>query len=186
VILYSYEKLRRISQVTFVQLTGTVNSSAEARPATRGDLHLLLAGLAWETAFIHVLAATHHYNEWVLYGVFFTLLAPAQAIWGGLVFQHGANRRLLLIGGVANFAVAVVWAISRTTGMPVGPTPWHAEAIGWHDACATLNELAMAGIVAAMLGRFPLSEDTIMRVSRSVAFPLLIVGALSASFAHEH
>jgi hypothetical protein len=151
---------------------------------------VLLAALAWATAFIHVLAATHHYREWALYGVFFTILAPAQAIWGGLVFQRRGDRRLLAIGGVANLLVALVWAMSRTTGIPIGPTPWTPESVGWHDVMATLNELAMAGIVAALLGWLPgarsLSPETVSRMARYVAVPLLVVSVLAAGLAHEH
>jgi hypothetical protein len=88
---------------------------------SRPEPVVLLAALAWGTAFIHVLAAAHHYREWALYGVFFTVLAPAQAIWGGLVFQRPGDRRLLLVGGVVNLLVALVWAMSRTTGIPGGP-----------------------------------------------------------------
>jgi hypothetical protein len=158
--------------------------------AAAGEAYVLLAALAWATAFIHVLAAAHHYAEWVLYGVFFTILAPAQAIWGGLVFQRRGDRRLLAIGGVANLLVALVWAMSRTTGIPIGPTPWTPESVGWHDVIATLNELAMAGIVAALLGWLPgarsLPPEAVSRLVRYVAVPLLVVSVLAAGLAHEH
>jgi hypothetical protein len=155
---------------------------------SRSEPVVLLAALAWGTAFIHVLAAAHHYREWVLYGVFFTLLAPAQAIWGGLVFQRPGDRRLLLVGGIVNLLVALVWALSRTTGIPAGPTPWQPESVGWHDVIATLNELAMAGIVAGLLGLlpWPVSDDGLARAARWVAVPLLVVTVLAASLAHEH
>ena len=150
------------------------------------EVELLLAMLAWATALIHVLAVAHHYREWVLYGVFFTILAPAQAIWGGFVVGRPGDRRLLAAGGAVNLAVACVWAISRTTGIPVGPTPWRPEAIGWHDVMATLNELTMAAIVAGMLGMLPLSEERLARAARCIAVPLLVISVLAASLAHHH
>lgn len=125
-------------------------------------------------------------REWVLYGVFFTILAPAQAIWGVLVVRRPEDRRLLAAGGAVNLAVACVWMISRTTGIPVGPTPWRPEAIGWHDVMATLNELAMAVIVVGMLGMLPLSEERLAHAARYVAVPLLVSSVLSASLAHQH
>jgi hypothetical protein len=154
--------------------------------AQRSEPVALLAALAWATAFIHVLAAAHHYREWVLYGVFFTVLAPAQAIWGGLVFQRPGDRRLLLVGGAVNLLVALVWAMSRTTGIPVGPSAWEAEPVGWHDVIATLNELAMAGIAAGLLGWLPWPDSVLARAARWVAVPLLVITVLAASFAHEH
>jgi hypothetical protein len=147
---------------------------------------MYLAGLAWGTAFIHVLAAAHHYQEWWLYGVFFTVLAPAQSIWGGLVFQHPSDGRILAVGTVVNLSVAVVWACSRTTGIPIGPTPWTPEAIGWHDVMATLDELAMVAIGAALLGWIPLSEERLWQLTRWVAVPLLAVTVLAAGLGHEH
>jgi hypothetical protein len=152
----------------------------------RHETQLLLAMLAWATALIHVLAAAHHYREWVLYGVFFTILAPAQAIWGVLVVRRPGDRRLLAAGGAVNLAVACVWGISRTTGIPVGPTAWRPEAIGWHDVMATLNELAMAAIVAGMLRMLPLSDERFARATRYVAVPLLLISVLAASLAHHH
>lgn len=163
--------------------------SGRAQPdAAAGEACVLLAALAWATAFIHVLAAAHHYREWALYGVFFTILAPAQAIWGGLVFQRRHDRRILALGAIANLIVAVVWAMSRTTGIPIGPEPWTPEAVGWHDVIATLNELAMAGIVAGLLGWLPgsLSPQFVSRMARYVAVPLLVISVLAASVAHEH
>lgn len=156
----------------------------------RRTAQILLASLAWATSIIHVIAAAHHYEEWVLYGVFFTVLAPAQAIWGGLVFQHPDNRRIIAIGAIVNLGVAFVWAMSRTTGIPIGPTPWQPETAGWHDVMATLNELAMFGIAAALLGwlpaRFAADDATIARLAKWVAIPLLVISVLAASLAHEH
>jgi hypothetical protein len=162
-----------------------VEPPARGQRAKR-EAQLLLAALAWATALIHVLAAAHHYREWALYGVFFTILAPAQAIWGGMIFQRPEDRRLLLIGGAVNLAVACVWAMSRTTGIPVGPTPWTPERVGWHDVMATLNELAMAAIAAGLLGKLPLSEERLGRAARQIAIPLLVISVLTASLAHEH
>jgi hypothetical protein len=157
---------------------------------SRREATVLLSALAWATAFVHVLAATHHYREWALYGVFFTVLAPAQAIWGGLVFQQIGGRRLLALGGLVNLGVALIWAMSRTTGIPIGPSPWQPEALGWHDVMATLNELAMAAIVAGLLGLLPgwvgRSDENLAKLARWLAVPLLVVSVLAASLAHEH
>jgi hypothetical protein len=167
-----------------VQVPDAVQDGSSARR----EAQVLLASLAWGTALIHVLAAAHHYREWALYGVFFTILAPAQAIWGGLVFQRSEDRRILLVGAIANLLVAVVWAMSRTTGIPIGPTPWQPEVVGWHDVIATLNELAMAGLAAGLAGVLPwrVSDAQLARAARWTAVPLLVVTVLAASFAHEH
>ncbi len=55
---------------------------------------------------------------------------------------------------------------------------------------ATLNELAMFGIAAALLGwlpaRFAVDDAAIARIAKWVAIPLLVVSALAASLGHEH
>lgn len=41
----------------------------------------------------------------------------------------------------------MVWAISRTTGLPVGPAPWRPEPVGAIDSIATADELTLALLV---------------------------------------
>jgi diguanylate cyclase (GGDEF)-like protein len=50
---------------------------------------------------------------------------------------------LLLAGAAGNAAVAGVWAVSRTFGVPVGPHPWHVEAVGVFDFLAVIAEVAV-------------------------------------------
>jgi putative NADH-flavin reductase len=147
---------------------------------------LMLAALAWASAFIHVDAAAHHYSEWVLYGVFFTVLAPLQVIWGGLVLQRPHDRRLLWLGGAVSVLVALTWMMSRTTGIPIGPTPWKPEAVGWHDVMATLDEVALAVAAAGLLGKLPLSVEGSTRLLRYTTVPLTIVSVLALGLAHQH
>jgi hypothetical protein len=51
---------------------------------------------------------------------------------------------------------------------------------------ATLNELAMAAIVAGMLGMLPLSDERLALAARWIAVPLLVISVLAASLAHQH
>ena len=45
----------------------------------------------------------------------------------------------------------VVWVISRTSGMPLGPEPWTPERVGAADLIATADELGLAVLVALHL-----------------------------------
>ena len=54
------------------------------------------------------------------------------------------SRRLLLAGAIGNLAIASVWLVSRTVGLPLGPEAWEPEAIHVADIVATLDEVASA------------------------------------------
>ena len=49
-----------------------------------------------------------------------------------------------MVGAAGNAAVVLVWAVSRTAGLPIGPEVWHPEAISALDVVATALE---AGLV---------------------------------------
>ena len=49
---------------------------------------------------------------------------------------------------VANGAMVEVWAVSRTTGLPVGPDPWMPEALGALDLLATGLEIVLIAVGA--------------------------------------
>jgi hypothetical protein len=103
-------------------------------------------GLSWGAALIHLSAAIGHLDESGLYVAFFAALAPIQLAWGFLVCRR-ASPRLLFAGIVLSLGVAAVWAMSRTTGLPIGPSPWHPEEVGAVDVIATLDELTLALLV---------------------------------------
>jgi hypothetical protein len=77
----------------------------------------------------------------------FAVLAPVQLAWGFLTCRR-SSKRLLLFGVVLSIAVVIAWALSRTTGLPVGPQPWHAEEVGVIDSIATADELLLALVVS--------------------------------------
>jgi hypothetical protein len=121
-------------------------ASARVQPATLPDWLFIACGLSWGAALIHVSAAIEHSGESALYAVFFALLAPVQLAWGFLLCRF-ASRRLLVAGCVLSLIVVFVWAMSRTTGVPVGPRPWHPEAVGLVDSLATADELMIVLLV---------------------------------------
>jgi hypothetical protein len=118
------------------------DASERVLPATLPNWLFIACGLSWGAAVIHVSAAISHAGESGLYTLFFALLAPIQLGWG-LLMCRSPSRRLLLAGCLLSLAVVVVWAMSRTFGMPIGPKPWHPEAVGLVDSLASLDELTI-------------------------------------------
>jgi hypothetical protein len=100
--------------------------------------------------------------------------AVGQLVWAGLVWTRPPDRRLLIAGAVANLGVAIVWLISRTAGLPVGPESGEREAIGVHDVFATAAELALVLLVALVLS----GRDRQWTVAP--AWALAVVSAFSA------
>jgi hypothetical protein len=107
---------------------------------------------------IHAVVCPSHFREAVAYGVFFLLASASQAGWAVLLLLR-PSRRLLTAGALGNAAVVVLWAVTRTTGLPIGPAVWRPEAIGAADALAAQLELAVvlgAGWLLLRRGRWQL------------------------------
>ena len=112
---------------------------------------LTLAGLSVVAAGIHAWVVPEHYEEDVLFGVFFAAVAAAQAGWAAAVISR--PTRLLHGAGIALSAgLLALWALSRTAGVPIGPEPWEAEPAGLLDVAAGAAELAIVVVAAVSLG----------------------------------
>jgi hypothetical protein len=153
------------------------------------ELALVAALLVFASSFIHSALIGDHFEEHWLMGVFFAVVTLGQAVWAVLIYGNPLNRRLLVAGVVGNLAVAVVWAISRTSGVPLGSHPWEPEPVGEVDLFATLDELGaavLALIVLAGLRGARLSVSNVhLRIAAMLAGPLFIWSVLAA-FGAEH
>lgn len=126
---------------------------AAAAAATAGrridDRVLVLCGLAWAAGLIHVQAALSHLDVHPVHALLFELVACAQLAWGVALYRR-PTRRGLLAGAVGSLAVAAVWALSRTVGVPGA---WSPEAVGAPDLVATAGELLTAAVALALARR---------------------------------
>ena len=110
----------------------------------------IAAMLAAAAGIIHVKAAIDHASHWWAFGVFFGLLACGQLGWALLV-QRERREPWLVQGAIyVSLAAAATWVLSRTLGLPFGPWAWDAEPIGALDLIATLDELALAGLLVSL------------------------------------
>jgi hypothetical protein len=127
---------------------GATRNHVRARPLD-GPAAMLVA-LSAGAGTIHLSVAADHLHEYVLFGAFFIALGSAQLGWAALVALFGPARPLL-IAGTANLAVVALWALSRTTGLPLGPSPGVPEAMSFPDVAATLFEVVLVGYVLVSL-----------------------------------
>ena len=114
------------------------------------DARLLLMACSVGAAVVHADVIRSHFQESTSYGWFFVLSAAAQLVWGLLVVRR-PDRALLVSGAIGNGLIVVLWAVTRTTGLPIGPQPWQAENVGAFDVLATLLELVLVIVSVALL-----------------------------------
>jgi hypothetical protein len=129
-------------------------------PAQRDARTVLLTGVVAFlvcAALIHLAVVGPHLEESGLYAAFFICAAVAQLV-AAMTLTVTRNRRWLMAIALGNALIIVVWAVSRTVGLPIGPTPGVAESVSVPDVLATVAEVAIVTLSAALARtRHPLS-----------------------------
>jgi hypothetical protein len=136
----------------------TLSNAGEASTADRlgvsrlDDVRVFLAAGLVGSAAIHAAVVPHHLSEWAAAGVFFVVLAAAEL---GLAMQVGARvrRGVLLAVAALSAGPLLLWAYSRTFGVPFGPEAGVAESIGVADCAAGLLEIGTLVAAVALLRR---------------------------------
>jgi hypothetical protein len=113
---------------------------------------LSVASLSALAAAIHAWVTPEHYEEYALFGVFFGLLAFAQGAWAVAVLRH-PTRRVRVSGIALSAGLLLLWALSRTAGLPIGPEAWEAEPAELLDVVAGMAELGIIMVAAMSLAR---------------------------------
>ena len=137
-----------------------------------------LAALSVAAAAIHFGFAPAHLDEDWAHGGFFLVLGWVQLAWAAAVAVR-PRRWVFAAGVVVNLAVIAVWAVSRTAGLPFGPTADVQEDIGTPDVLATMLEAVIVVGSAAMLARPRLADRPVRRPR--AAFGVVGVVALLAA-----
>jgi hypothetical protein len=110
-----------------------------------------VAALSFTSACLHGSVMVSHFREYFLFGLFFAIVTPLQVAWAELIRRAPGERGLLAAGAIGNGAIAIVWLVSRTVGLPFGPGRLQAEAAGVKDVLATYSEGMIVGLVAVIL-----------------------------------
>ncbi len=110
------------------------------------------AALSLVAALAHLWVMPEHFEEWWGYGAFFLVAAIAQGLYGVVLLRRGTpGRSLLLLGIAGNLALVLLYAVTRTVGVPFfGPHAGEAEGVGMLDLSATTAELALVVALAAL------------------------------------
>jgi hypothetical protein len=99
--------------------------------------------------------------------------------WAVLALSNDAlamSRRFAAL----NAAVILLWLVSRTIGLPVGPEPWQAEAVGTADLVCSGLEAAVVVLLLLLLTarQADLQESTALT---KVQLRMIAVGALATA-----
>lgn len=161
---------------------------------TRTLLIRCAALLTVGAALIHVGVSTDHFQQWWAAGLFFLVSAAAQLGWAGWCWSRPSSRRVLLAGAGGSVALALVWVVSRTSGLPFGPGAGVAEPVGVADSVCVALEVLSAGLaVVAATGWAPARLKAPSTPRRAAvltgavaALTLVASGAAIAAPSHDH
>lgn len=108
-------------------------------------LRLALAGLLAAAGGLHLAALPSHLAESTAAGAFFAAAALGQLLGAVLVAVRPSRRTAVaIIAG--NLSVLAIWALSRTTGLPID------GAIGAREPVSLLDGLAAAAEILVVTG----------------------------------
>src|SRR5262245_464799 len=139
----------------------------------------LLAALSGGAAAIHFTVVPEHLSESRRMGIFFLVVAWAQACWALAIVLRPLTRRALIAGAVLNGAVLGVWVMHHTIGIPFGLAGDHRHPVAGLDlTCAVLEALVVVAVVAI----FAIGPNRkVPTASLAGIMSVLGVGALFAS-----
>jgi hypothetical protein len=127
------------------------------------------AALSFAAGYVHFAYAESHFQEWWGYGVFFVVAGNLQALFAALLVWR--PRAWLPLAGIAgNLAIVVVYVITRTNGIPLGPHARVVEEARAIDWATTAGQVAIIAALIAMLDG---------RRRRWIVNGLMLLGALA-------
>ena len=136
------------------------------------------APLSIGAAAIHFAVIPDHLQEWWAFGLFFAILGWFQVMWP-IAYRNRPSPGLAWLAIAVNAATVVLWAWSRTAGLPLGPGM--PEAIGAADVVATTFEVALAvGLLLRAASASGRAEQATSPDPRAAAVTLAYWAAVAA------
>jgi hypothetical protein len=122
----------------------------------RAQARVASTTLAWAGALsvlaaaIHVRVAPEHFSQWWGYGAFFVACALAEVGYLWLLARHPGNR-VLQVGIWGSMATMLMYFVSRTAGIPLGPEAGVVETVDGIGATATAAEAGLLLLLCSLL-----------------------------------
>jgi len=127
----------------------------DVTPRLAEGTRLVLAAGLLGAAVIHAAVVPEHFDGWWAAGTFFVVLALAEVAAAAAVLARSRAVRTpaLLAAVVVSAGPLLVWAVSRTSGLPFGPEAFEPEAVGVADVLSCALELTTLVIAVVLLLR---------------------------------
>lgn len=156
---------------------GRLDVASTRRPVRMGELRLLLVVALAGSGAVHAAVVPEHLAEWRAAGVFFILLAAAQVVLAGLLVVRGEHAATLAAAVVSGGAL-LLWAWSRTAGLPFGPEAGVAERVGLADVASGVLELAAVAAAVVLVRGSRRATAAPVHLNRLAVVALLAVTAV--------
>lgn len=109
------------------------------------------AALAAAAGLIHFWVAPEHFEEAFEFGVFMVAVGLAQFALAVLLLLR-PSRAVAVVGVAGSAVVFVVYVLSRTTGLPVGPMAGRPEEVQAIDVVSKVVELLLVLLLVSLAG----------------------------------
>jgi hypothetical protein len=162
--------------------------AVDNRTSLQKDLAWVTATLAAAGGVIHLEASIDH-RDLVVVAFGFAAMAIGQLVLAGVMLLRPTPAVLIAVGAV-HAAIALVWIMSRTIGLPLIPGAERAAQVGVADVVANTFSIAVVGltIVALSLDRAHQALSVNASTARAIRV-VVLVGALIltvAAFSETH
>jgi hypothetical protein len=133
--------------------TGALRAAREPGAATTSRPVLLgVVALSVLTGWVHLAYVAPHFRAWWAYGVFFLVVGLGQGLLGAALLRW-PSAWVALAGIAGNLGVVVMYVISRSSGVPLGPHAGVVEKATTIDLLTTGAEIVLVVVLLTMLGR---------------------------------
>jgi hypothetical protein len=125
------------------------------------------AALSLGAAWVHLAYTSPHWRDWWAYGLCFLAIGVGQGLFAAVLVRRPTTP-VLLAGIAGNLGVVLMYVLSRTRGVPVGPHAGVVERAGTIDLATTAGEIVLVALLLALLGA---------AARRRIANAMLLAGA---------
>jgi hypothetical protein len=163
---------------------GHTNGNGHGRATGTTTNRPVLAALAACSAaagVIHLVMVPAHMAEYAPEGIAFAVAGWLQLLIAFRLWTR-PGRAVLVLSILANLAFIGAWAVSRTAGLPVGPTAGTAQEVSVVDLTTVALEAAFILLALALLIR-PALADITLPAGYGLAVPLIVAVLTSAVLA---
>jgi hypothetical protein len=167
------------------------NAPQNPKAPRRSPITILIAALLAAAGGLHLAALPSHLGSSVVVGAFFAATALGQLL-GAVLIAIRPSARTTVAVIIGNLAVLAIWAVSRTTGLPVGGEVGAPEPLALLDGLAAAAQvLVVAGGLRTIVRRGPVSPRSSpgWQPALVLALAWLLTGGVGISLAepaHHH